>query len=275
MAITQNWNIKARTHQCFVTGEKFTDEQAIVAAIFPDPEDVDRFVRRDYSEAAWDERGEDEAPFSSWHTHYEAPVKEEKPEVVEKESAEALLRRLVEEDESHTENARFILAVMLERKKQLKQIEVNNTPTSRLLIYEHEKSGEVFIVKDPELKLDEVDQVQEEVSELLGGGKKPSESFSESESDRGGRVRGRGRGRVRLRLRLKSSPSPRQSPRQRRPSELLDRDNGQHEAPRGVNLIGRTGFQARSGNRVAYGPDSPVCNQGVQTIKASRLQPDR
>ena len=59
------------------------------------------------------------------------------------------------------------------------------------------------------------------------------------------------------------------------PSELLDRDSGQHEAPRGVNLSGRTGFQARSGNRVAYGPDSPVCNQGVQTIKASRLHPHR
>ncbi len=56
-----------------------------------------------------------------------APIHEEKPEVVEKESAEALLRRLIEEDESHTENTRFILAIMLERKKQLKQIEVNHT----------------------------------------------------------------------------------------------------------------------------------------------------
>ena len=181
MAITQNWNIKSRSHQCASTGSPFEDGQAIVAAIFPDAEDPERFERKDYSVDAWESRPESEpTPFSSWHTNYEAPVKEEKPEVVEKESAEALLRRLIEEDESHTENARFILAIMLERKKQLKEIEVNNTPTSRLLIYEHEKSGEVFIVKDPQLKLDEVDIVQQEVSELLGGGKKDSASGEDS-----------------------------------------------------------------------------------------------
>ena len=161
MAINQNWNIKSRSHSCFVTGEKFEDGQAIVAAIFPDPEDPERFLRNDFSVEAWKERSDTESvPFSSWRTNYEAPVHEEKAEVVEKESAEALLRRLIEEDESHTENTRYILAIMLERKKQLKQIEVNNTPTSRLLIYEHDKSGEVFIVKDPQLKLDEVDIVQ-------------------------------------------------------------------------------------------------------------------
>lgn len=170
MAITQNWNIKSRSHHCSATGDAFTDGQAIVAAIFPDEEDPDRFERKDFSVSAWEDRPDSEPiPFSSWHTNYSAPVVEEKPEVVEKESAEGLLRRLIEEDESHTENTRFILAIMLERKKQLKQIEVNNTGVSRLLIYEHEKSGEVYIVKDPELKLDEVDVVQQEVSDLLGG----------------------------------------------------------------------------------------------------------
>ena len=181
MAITQNWNIKSRSHQCSATGEAFADGQAIVAAIFPDPEDPDRFERKDFSVDAWSARADSEAPaFSSWHTNYIAPVHEEKPEVVEKESAEALLRRLIEEDESHTENTRFILAIMLERKKQLKQIEVNHTGVSRLLIYEHDKSGEVYIVKDPELKLDEVDIVQKEVSELLAG---RNQAAQESEAE--------------------------------------------------------------------------------------------
>lgn len=185
MAITQNWNIKSRSHQCFATGEKFTDGQAIVATIFPDLEDLDsdRFERHDFSEQGWAERADSEpAPFSSWHTTYSAPVKEEKPEVVEKESAESLLRRLIEEDESHTENTRFILAVMLERKKLLKQIEVNHAGQSRLLIYEHQKSGEVFIVKDPELRLDETDHVQQEVSELLGRGKQSAPETAAEEN---------------------------------------------------------------------------------------------
>ncbi|MFT5411424.1 MAG: hypothetical protein ACI8XO_000532, partial [Verrucomicrobiales bacterium] len=103
MAINQNWNIKSRSHHCSVSGDKFDDGQEIVAAIFPDPEDSDRFERKDFSVEAWEARPQSEpTPFSSWHTHYEAPVQDEKPEVVEKESAEALLRRLIEEDESHT-----------------------------------------------------------------------------------------------------------------------------------------------------------------------------
>jgi hypothetical protein len=39
-----------------------------------------------------------------------------------------------------------------------------------LLLYEHRKSGEVFIVRDPELRLDEIESVQEEVATLLGFG---------------------------------------------------------------------------------------------------------
>jgi hypothetical protein len=35
------------------------------------------------------------------------------------------------------------------------------------LIYEHGKSGDVFIVPDPQLRLDEIEKVQEDVAVLL------------------------------------------------------------------------------------------------------------
>ena len=79
--------------------------------------------------------------------------------VVEKENAESLLRRLIEEDEAGTENARYILALMLERKKTLKQTDKRENENMKLLIYEHTVSGEVFIVRDPELKLSETESV--------------------------------------------------------------------------------------------------------------------
>ncbi len=37
----------------------------------------------------------------------------------------------------------------------------------RILIYEHSKTGEVFIVPEPELHLDQIEKVQAEVSSLL------------------------------------------------------------------------------------------------------------
>ena len=39
-----------------------------------------------------------------------------------------------------------------------------------MLFYENKKTGEIFIVRDPELKLDEVAQIQEEVATILAFG---------------------------------------------------------------------------------------------------------
>ena len=36
-----------------------------------------------------------------------------------------------------------------------------------VLVYEHVKNGDVFIVPDARLRLDEIEHVQEEVSQLL------------------------------------------------------------------------------------------------------------
>jgi hypothetical protein len=127
------------------------------------------------SETRWAEqykRERDEAraaatPFSFWKSVYEAPVSNARPEVVEKETAETLLRRLIEEDIPGTENTRYILAVMLERKKQLRQTATRETDDATFLIYEQPKSGEVYIIRDPELKLDQVEAVQREVSLML------------------------------------------------------------------------------------------------------------
>lgn len=155
----------------------------IVTALFY-AEDGEGFERRDFSEPSWAEISEalGQEPFSVWKSEYEAPPPpKEEPDVVEKESAEALLRRLIDEDEPHTENARFILALMLERKKQLKQTDTNHTGTSKLLIYEHANGGDVFIVRDPELSLKEVEKVQAEVAELLGFKKPGAEPEPEPE----------------------------------------------------------------------------------------------
>ena len=58
---------------------------------------------------------------------------------------------------------------MLERKRILKQVKTEETPEGRVLIYEQASTGDVFIVPDPQLHLDELENVQNEVAELLRG----------------------------------------------------------------------------------------------------------
>ena len=74
---------------------------------------------------------------------------------------------MVEEDEEHTENARYILAVMLERQKLLRETDTQEVPSGILRVYEHRKTGDVYIIKDPQIPLSDVDRVQEEVRQLL------------------------------------------------------------------------------------------------------------
>lgn len=179
MAITQDWKIRSRSHTCSHTGDKFTDGQLFYTALFSEGKSGD-LVRKDFSIESWNALHPELNPFSFWKSTYEAPPPPDaRPEVVEKESAEALLRRLIEEGEPHTENARYILAIMLERKKILRQTDTKFTDDNKLLIYEHAKTGEVFIVLDPQLKLTEVEAVQTQVADLLGGGGNQQEEATE------------------------------------------------------------------------------------------------
>lgn len=161
--IGHDWEIKSRAHACSGTGRPFADGEPFYTLLFRDRQG---FRREDLCEEAWRARNDNIQPFSFWRTRYRPPPPPE-PEPLHKETAEDLLRRfMAEQDDTHT-NARFVLAVMLERKRLLKQIEARDDGHTRLLVYEHAKTGEVFVIPDPQLRLEQVAAVQNEVAALL------------------------------------------------------------------------------------------------------------
>ena len=170
MPISNSWNIRPRSNQCNVTNKEFKDGEIFYTAIFLNQE-TNFYERSDFSVEVWDRTAHSEETsslFSFWRSTFEKKEENEKArEVVEKESAEVMLRRLIDENDPNSENARYILAVMLERKKILLPTDVKKEKKAMMLFYEHHKSGEVFIIRDPVLKLDEIDKIQEEVSVWL------------------------------------------------------------------------------------------------------------
>lgn len=138
-------------------------------AIYFDPE-TGGYLRRDVGLDAWKEELAERTPVAYWRTTYSPQIVEQRPEVTSKESAMALLQRFVEEDEPQTEDARYILALMLERKRILSPTATKETEQGRMMFYENKKTGEVFMIRDPELRLDELAQMQDEVAMLLGFG---------------------------------------------------------------------------------------------------------
>jgi hypothetical protein len=161
--LPNEWEIKHRADACAATQRPFTPGEYFYTLLFRDAEG---FRREDLSEEAWRDRNENIRPFSFWRTKYE-PTPPEPAEPLAKENAEQLFRRLTN-SENPPANACYVLAAMLERKKVLKQIETKQRDNGRVLVYEHRDNGDVFIVRDPGLRLDELETVQTEVSNLLG-----------------------------------------------------------------------------------------------------------
>jgi hypothetical protein len=161
--LTQEWNIQSRALQCAVSGRPFEKGERIFSALYWRD---GQYVRVDLNAESWAARNENIEPLSAWQTEFVPPPPPEQ-EALKKDDAESLLRRLVAENAPAMRNARYILALMLERKKVLRQIERQKQDGVSTLVYEHLPSGEVWLIEDPELKLGELTAVQNEVAALL------------------------------------------------------------------------------------------------------------
>lgn len=166
-----DWNIQSRAHACEACAKPFADKQSYHTLLFDEKQD---FRRMDICDACWQgqfsQGATDRKGFISyWQGTYEAPPPPP-PDAIQKENAESLLRKIIEsQDEKHAPAA-YILAVMLERKRLLKVKEQIVRDGARVFIYEQPKTGDVFTVRDPNLQLDQLDDVQRQVADLLEHG---------------------------------------------------------------------------------------------------------
>ena len=176
------WNIQARAHGCQACQRPFEDKRPYHTLLFDEKQE---FHRLDVCEACWKEQygqgAHDRKGFISyWNGVYEAPPVV--PEPIQKENAESLLRKLIELNDPKYTAAGFILAVMLERKRLLKVKEQLVREGQRVFIYEQPGTGDIFTIPDPNLQLNQLDQVQKDVAELLEKGLNPPAETPPAES---------------------------------------------------------------------------------------------
>lgn len=162
-----DWNIKSRSNCCNVCNTPFEDKQTFASKLIFTKNGYERL---DCCENCWNTREEQEGMVSFWRGVYHAPPPPEQ-ETLKKETAESLLRTLINKNNPAYTNSIYILAAMLERKRLLVEKVAHKDETGLLRrIYEHKKTGETFAITDPMLKLDQIEHVQKEVSELLEKG---------------------------------------------------------------------------------------------------------
>ena len=168
------WNIQSRARACAGCGNSFADRETYHTLLFDERAE---FRRSDVCQACWEGQfsqgaRERKGFISYWQGVYEAPPPHPS-EPIQKETAESLLRKLIELNEPRFIPAGYILAVMLERKRLLKVKEQLVREGRRVFVYEHPKTGDLFTVVDPGLRLNQLESVRRDVAALLEHGLNP------------------------------------------------------------------------------------------------------
>ncbi len=169
------WKIQSRAHACAACGKSFADHEAYHTLLFDEKAE---FRRSDICQNCWQTQYSDgvrdrKGFVSHWQGTYEAPPA--KPDAIQRETAESLLRKLVEQNDPRFMAAGYILAVMLERKRVLKVKEQLMRQGQRVFLYEQPATGDLFTIIDPNLQLNQLEQVQHDVAALLEHGLNPVE----------------------------------------------------------------------------------------------------
>ena len=165
-----DWNIQLRQDVCSQCQRAFAEKDAFHTVLSAH---MGGYLRQDICCSCWDASGgasvrEKAGVISHWQGVYEPPAPPP-PDPLPKEDAESILRRMLERNDPAENEARFILAVMLERKRVFKHRETRQE-AGKILVYEHLRTGEVFMIADPVLRLDQLQDVQRRVATMLQAG---------------------------------------------------------------------------------------------------------
>jgi len=173
----EEWNIQKRSASCCQCNTPFVEKAPCHTVLSFDPRG---YQRKDFCRACWDALGgplirEKAGVFSYWQGVYEPPNLS--PDPLPREDAESIFRVMLKRQNPAEREAQYILAVMLERKRVLKHRETQlatepdqtgqGKGPKKILVYEHQQTGEVFMITDPELRLDRLEDVQKRVAEML------------------------------------------------------------------------------------------------------------
>jgi len=178
------WNIQSRASACESCAQPFADRQPYHTLLLDVPPEL---RRSDICDPCWQKTFAGDAAsragfISHWQGIFEVPPP--MVDAIQKATAETLLRKLIEQNDTRYAPAAFILAVMLERKRILKVKEQIVHDGKRVFIYEQPGTGDIFTIADPDLRLDQLEAVQRDVAALLEHGLNPPASADESASAR-------------------------------------------------------------------------------------------
>jgi len=156
------WEIGGKAVSCAACQKSFVEEQELYSALY---DETPTFARRDYCVGCWEQQTRDSA-FSFWRTRVprrDEPVRR----IVDDDVLMDLFCRLEGAEEESRRNFRFVVALLLMRRKILKFVELKKDESGAALVL-HDRLRDVRCeVRDPGLTEEQIQQVTDEVTQLL------------------------------------------------------------------------------------------------------------
>ena len=154
--------VQAPTRVCAATGRELVAGERVCSAL---TEEAGRFVRRDYAADAWP--GPPAGAIAHWVGRVAAAHAPRKPTFNEELLLDCF-RHLGERPEADRVAFRYVVALLLMRRKRLKFEDARATPAGGSVLVLRDAAGGRHEVTDPRLTDDQAEAVQAEVFRLLG-----------------------------------------------------------------------------------------------------------
>jgi hypothetical protein len=155
------YQIQASTRRCARTGRELRPGERFFSVLYDRPGGL---VREDISAEAW--QGPPEDAFSFWQTR--VPAEPAKRLQIDEELLLDCFTRLAAESEPAKVNFRYVVALLLMRRKRLRFEEVAVADGCEFLLLRCPRTRQLHRVLNPQLTDEQMSQVQDEVHKVLG-----------------------------------------------------------------------------------------------------------
>ena len=159
-----DWQIEASQRQCTSCEREFSVGDEYFSALL---ETAEGFSRRDYCGGCFSSRGSEEF-FSFWKTR--VPEPKERPRRAKFVGVDRLLdffRRLEDDPDPKRQNFRYVLGLILLRKRCLKMTDVERSGDGDVLVLCEGVAKTVHRLPDPRLTDEEIADLSSQISEVL------------------------------------------------------------------------------------------------------------
>lgn len=158
-----DYQLPTPMHRCAATGREILPGESYIAVVI---DENSRFVRREFAPDAW--AGPPDHAIGHWSARVPAGGQPAMRPPIDDDVVTECFQRLDGETEPSRIQFRFVLALLLMRRKRLKFIDVVKDPENEKLLLRDMRTGDRVTVIDPKLSEEQMQVVQAEVSQVLG-----------------------------------------------------------------------------------------------------------